>query len=129
MSLMVMVSVKDIITSNPPSVRDERVSVLMLPVVGWVLRRTVLQSRETRRVFMMIERMAYAAASGFIWWGAFQMRRFRNYRLSVFAARLALVPWVFSGFPFGLVFGFRALRRLRLPEVKARFDVDRRITN
>lgn len=123
-----MVAGMDIIRGKRLGAREQGGSVLQLPVVGWVLRRTVLQSRETRRVFLMIERTAYAAASGFIWWGALQMRRFRNYHLSVFAARLALVPWVFSGFPFGLVFGLRALRRLRLPEVKDRFDVDRQIT-
>ena len=128
MTLMVLAAGKDIIAGQAPSARQGRTSVLILPVVGWVLKRTVLESPERRRVFIMIEKAIYAAASGIIWCGAVQMRRYRNYGLSLLAARLAIVPWVFSGFPFGFVFGFRALRQLRLPEIKAQFDATNQIT-
>ncbi|WP_442511906.1 hypothetical protein SH528x_003655 [Novipirellula sp. SH528] len=121
MSLGVFAGGYDILNDRPVPARLGRASVLMLPVFGWIVKRTVLDTPNKQYVFVTVEHGLYAVLSGFIWWGTVKMRRFQNYRLSIFTAKLAIFPLVFTGFPFGLVFGYLALRTLRRPEIKAQF--------
>lgn len=121
MSLGVLASGYDLLNDRPVPARIGRASVLMLPVLGWVVKRTVLDTPRKQYLFVTVEHSIYAVLSGFIWWGTVKMRRFQNYRLSLFTAKLAMFPWVFTGFPFGLVFGYLALRTLRRPEIETQF--------
>jgi uncharacterized membrane protein YhaH (DUF805 family) len=60
-------------------------------------------------------------ASGFVFWGALQMKNLRNYQTAQAAAIVAVIPCVGPCCVLGISFGAWAIAVLSRPEVKAAF--------
>ncbi len=97
------------------------------PILGHATRLLLRDKKETRyrkqAYFVTVEFTMYLFLSRFIWFGSWRARSCKNYRLAKLAAILSLIPWVFTGPPFGTICGFLLLLQLRKPAVKKCFTL------